>query len=49
MPHAGCVQDPSKEPVILEDFVVAMSRINPSVSPTDIKKHEAWAATFSSK
>jgi len=42
-------QDPSKEPVILEDFVVAMSRINPSVSPADIKKHEAWAATFSSK
>jgi SpoVK/Ycf46/Vps4 family AAA+-type ATPase len=48
LPCAG-LQDPSKEPVILEDFAVAMARINPSVSAKDIQRHEEWARTFSSK
>ncbi|KAG1676250.1 hypothetical protein FOA52_006468 [Chlamydomonas sp. UWO 241] len=33
-------QDMSKEPITLEDFQIAMKRINPSVAPADIKRHE---------
>ena len=39
----------SKEPVTLEDLQVAMKRINPSVSPLDIKKHEEWRKEFGSE
>lgn len=39
----------SKEPVTLEDLQVAMKRINPSVSPDDIKKHEVWRKEFGSE
>ncbi|GAX80543.1 hypothetical protein CEUSTIGMA_g7981.t1 [Chlamydomonas eustigma] len=42
-------QDMSKEPVTLEDLQLAMKRINPSVSPLDIKKHEEWRKEFGSE
>jgi len=41
-------QDLTKEPVLMEDFVQAMKRINPSVGPNDIKRHEEWAKEFGS-
>ncbi|KAK9864394.1 hypothetical protein WJX84_009061 [Apatococcus fuscideae] len=36
------------EPIQMEDFLQAISRINPSVSKTDIKRHEAWLEEFGS-
>jgi len=39
----------SKEPITLDDFQTAIKRINPSVSPNDIKKHESWRAEFGSE
>lgn len=44
MREAG--RDMSQEPVTLEDFQVAMKRINPSVAPADIRKHEEWRKEF---
>jgi SpoVK/Ycf46/Vps4 family AAA+-type ATPase len=49
-PYQSAVsQDMSKEPVTLEDLQMAMKRINPSVSPIDIKRHEEWRKEFSSE
>eukprot|EP00873_Tetraselmis_striata_P025496 jgi/Tetstr1/445760/TSEL_033408.t1 len=36
------------EPVRMDDFVQALSRIQPSVSGDDVKKHEAWRDEFGS-
>ncbi|KAK9862173.1 hypothetical protein WJX84_012398 [Apatococcus fuscideae] len=36
------------EPIQMEDFLQAITRINPSVSKTDIKRHEAWLEEFGS-
>ncbi len=44
-----CVSQVLKdEPVLHDDFDQALDRIKPSVSPTDIKKHEEWCAEFGS-
>lgn len=37
-----------KEPVTAEDFAAAMKKINPSVSPVDIKRHEEWLKVYGS-
>lgn len=47
--QAGGQQDMSKEPITLTDFQVAMKRINPSVAPADIKRHEVWRNEFGSE
>jgi len=41
-------QDMAQEPVLQSDFEQALKRINPSVSPADIKRHLNWSAEFGS-
>jgi hypothetical protein len=33
-------------PITQEDFKAAVTKINPSVSEKDLKRHEDWLATF---
>eukprot|EP00798_Chlamydomonas_sp_ICE-L_P007515 gene7515-662_t len=41
-------QDLAKDPIKMDDFVQAIKRINPSVSPADIKRHVDWEKDFGS-
>ncbi len=41
-------KDAMKEPVTMEDFLAAISKINPSVAPKDIIRHEEWKAVYGS-
>ncbi|KAG9150978.1 hypothetical protein Leryth_003091 [Lithospermum erythrorhizon] len=40
--------DISKDPVAMCDFLEAISKVQPSVSTTDIEKHEKWLSEFGS-
>lgn len=35
-------------PVVMDDFLQAIVKINPSVSPADIKRHEEWRSIYGS-
>ena len=37
-----------KEPITQEDFMQAIHKINPSVSQTDIKRHQEWLTIYGS-
>lgn len=37
-----------EEPVTMEDFMQAIQKINPSVAPQDIKRHEEWLKVYGS-
>lgn len=42
------MQNLTQEPVVMDDFVAAMRRINKSVGADDIKRHVDWDREFGS-